>query len=121
MGKERSFSRLIWRLEIATIVMFLLGLLVAVFAYIANDHRTEEGRQARQALCVLRHDRENDLAVSRRRLATSQAFLREHPNGVDGIPRALIVKGVADARQEIETHEETLAALDLLHCPRVPK
>lgn len=50
--------------------------------------------QNKNALCALRGDLEM-------RVATSEAFLREHPDGVPGIPTKTIVDGIVNQRRTI--------------------
>jgi pyoverdine/dityrosine biosynthesis protein Dit1 len=52
---------------------------VVVYMYIQNRDRSSEGQQAKQALCVFRHDLEI-------RANATASFLKEHPQGIQGIP-----------------------------------
>jgi hypothetical protein len=81
----------------------------------ANDARTlshrvaavarqqaRDAAQATGALCTLRADLEQ-------RVASSEGFLREHPEGVAGIPARTIRESIANQRR-------TIAALSGLNC-----
>lgn len=54
------------------------------------------GEQAHNALCVLKGDYQTRLERSRR-------FLKENPNGVDGITPALIQQGIAQAQTTLDS------------------
>ena len=55
------------------------------------------------ALCNLRID-------VRQRVAGAEAFLKDHPDGIPGIP-------VATLRQSLDGQRRTVAALSTLNCP----
>lgn len=73
----------------ATVLLYLL--LGGAVVYVWHDSST-----TRDALCALR----GDLA---QRVASSEAFLREHPDGIVGIPPASIRSGIANQKRTIET------------------
>ena len=78
----------------------------------ANDIRTltlqtsADAKQTTAALCALRSDLE-------RRVATSEAFLAEHPHGIPGISAKQI-------RDGIRNQERTIRALSGIDCPKNP-
>lgn len=61
-------------------------------------------QQSTDALCALR----SDLV---KRVANSEAFLEEHPNGIAGIPAKTIQDG-------IDNQKQTIRALGDLSCPK---
>jgi hypothetical protein len=99
-----------------TALCILCALVVVVFVaptVLHNRATTERiddlSRQTRHdagvttaALCALRSDLE-------RRIASSQAFLREHPDGIPGIPARTI-------RDGIKNQERTIRALSRIDC-----
>ena len=98
------------RLVTATVVLYLglagLGVLV--------EYRTHESREviARvairtgEALCSFKTDIE-------RQVKASEKFLKDHPDGIPGIPAPLIKQG-------IDNRKQTLASLKPLECPLQP-
>ena len=70
---------------------------------------TQQARRAdraERALCILRSDLQT-------RVDTSIAFLKEHPDGIPGIPAATL-------QQSIDNQQRTILALQLLECPETP-
>lgn len=86
-------------LTVATIVLYLICIGVAVKVYTDNRSTTD-------ALCTLR----TDLV---KRVASSQNFLKEHPDGIPGISPKVIIDGIDNQQRSIE-------ALSGLHCPPIP-
>lgn len=64
--------------------------------------QAEAADRTEQALCILRADLEA-------RVATSQQFLADHPNGIPGI-------STSDLQQSIDNQTRTVLALQLLEC-----
>jgi len=91
----RSITRALRLLVVATVVLYLLVIAVAVRAYHDAD-------VSRGALCALREDLE-------KRVASSKDFLIENPGGIAGIPAKTI-------RDGIKNQERTIKALDGLSC-----
>lgn len=60
-----------------------------------------DGRQAHSALCAL-NQRNID------RIATSRQFLREHPEGIPGIPAKLIQDGIKSDQSTVNVLTRTL-------------
>lgn len=83
------------RLVVATVLLVVLELAIAGYAY-------WQANTANEALCALRAD----LAL---RAASSQAFLDKHPQGIPGIPAATIRDGIVN-------QQRTISALSVLHC-----
>ena|SRR5881394_2486643 len=73
----------------------------ADLAHRANE-QARQGAQARAAICALRED-------IVQRLATSKAFLAEHPQGIPGIPAATL-------QTSIDNENRTIAALSGVDC-----
>lgn len=78
-------------------------LLVVIAGALSNGwlfHKTSaqarQGLQAHAALCVFKHDLEV-------RAAGSRAFLREHPDGIPGIPASLIRNGLMNQQRTIDS------------------
>lgn len=82
---------------------------LAGFAWVIGGNRTNArlGKQAHDALCVVRVKVVRDIRKSR-------AFLRDNPKGIPGIPRKLI-------RDSITDDTETLRGLNLLDCVPPPE
>lgn len=45
-----------------------------------------------------------------KKLANAEAFLREHPNGIPGIPRSLVLRGIADEREIVDKTQPRVCA-----------
>lgn len=81
----------------------VIGSMAAVWEIRENTHRDlERSVQTTMALCTLRDDLQ-------RRVDQSTAFLKEHPNGIPGIPRETFLQGVKNQRSTID-------ALNALDC-----
>lgn len=88
---------------------FALLMIVVISMGLQQRHirqLSREGTQAHTALCVFRDDLQ-------RRVERSENFIKEHPEGVTGIP-------VATLQADVKNKKDTLASLDLLTCP-MPK
>jgi hypothetical protein len=72
------------------------------FGMYTNRKLGQQGRQAREGLCALKHDVEL-------RVDGAREFLKGNPNGVPGIPASVI-------RTSLKNQEATLRALHRLHC-----
>jgi hypothetical protein len=66
-------------------------------------NQADENSRASVALCALRVDLQ-------RRVAASEKFLAEHPNGIPGIPARTL-------RDSIDNQQRTISALVVLRCP----
>jgi hypothetical protein len=84
-----ELRRTLKRLVVATVVIYVVLLAVTGTTY--------------AALCALDHDLQN-------RVSDSQQFLKEHPRGIAGIPASAI-------RVSMNSQEDTIHTLDILHCP----
>jgi hypothetical protein len=84
-----EIRRTLKRLVAATVVVYVVIMIVTGTTY--------------AALCALDHDLEN-------RVSDSQQFLKEHPHGIAGIPASAI-------RVSMNSQEDTIHTLDILHCP----
>lgn len=71
---------------------------------------------ARQALCAQRADLDGRIASDTRSLERSRRFLREHPNGIPGIPARLIRQGIAEDAATLARSIQTRRNLSGLHC-----
>lgn len=104
-GPRASGLRLIRIVVVCVAVGTVINSTGGVLLFISNQARGEDIRslslQARHdasvttaALCALRVDLE-------RRVATSRAFLVEHPNGIPGIPARTIRDGIVNQGRTI--------------------
>src|SRR5438105_265152 len=107
--------RLLNWLAAATVVLYLAAIGFGVFVFLNARHTTNDLRDAARrnatavaALCAIRRAEGHRLAASEEKLRTSGDYLRQHPNGAPGIPRALIIKGIADAATEVRNEKQTL-------------
>jgi preprotein translocase subunit SecG len=95
------------RLTIWTVVLYITMFLFIGVTYLvrASDLEQVERQSNRNttAFCALRTDVEN-------RMASSQEFLEEHPNGIPGISAEQI-------QQSIRAQRSTFRALDVVVCP----
>jgi hypothetical protein len=87
---------------IAVVAVSFLVLVVMAWQIKATRDLAAQGEEAHVALCALRVDLE-------RRVQASQDFLREHPEGIPGIPTATIKQG-------IDNQKKTIDALGFLEC-----
>jgi hypothetical protein len=62
----------------------------------------ELARNLRLAICTLRHDRQ-------RAVRSTRDFLKQHPDGIPGIPRA-------DFLRNLHLQQETIQAFRFAHC-----
>lgn len=87
----------------ATLGLFACLLALAAFVFFDAKSRSQSiARESRTALCTFR----GDLI---QRVQTSEAFLRQHPEGILGIPPRVIQQGIDDQRR-------TIRALGNLRC-----
>ena len=109
--------RLIRLVLVAVAVGVTLNSAVAVSQFVRGEQRDQATRkltlQTRHdahvttaALCALRGDLE-------RRVASSRAFLAEHPDGIPGISAKVI-------RDGLRNQESTIRALSGIDCPTNP-
>lgn len=83
--------------------LFVFILTVLGFVIQRNHQLAAEGAQAHHVLCVVKSD-------YRQRLLDGEQFLRDHPNGIPGIPKAVIQNSVFNQRRTYE-------AMGSLSCP----
>lgn len=89
----------------AFLLVSLVATVVLAFAFYAihqNHSLARQGREAHDALCVLKADYRHRLRVGRR-------FLHEHPNGIPGVKVGVI-------RASVTNQKATLRSLKPLHC-----
>lgn len=99
-GKETTSTadilrKTLRRLTIATVVLYLALGGVALKIYL-------DGRTTTKALCSLRTDLTN-------RVLASIQFLKDHPQGIEGIPVKVIIDGISN-------QSRTIVALKDLSC-----
>lgn len=94
-------------LVIATVALYLTLAGLVVVAYLKFAQQSNDTEQlavtTTGALCALRFDLEN-------RVHESEKFLKDHPNGIDGIPAETF-------QQTIEGQRRTIASLSIIECP----
>lgn len=67
------------------------------------QRQTHRATKAATALCLLRHDLKD-------RVASAEQFLKNHPQGLAGIPAATI-------KSSVDGQRRTVKALSILKCP----
>lgn len=83
---------------------WMIAFTVVVFwMYIQNRDRSNEGKQAKEAFCIFKHD----LII---RARTTEAFLKENPKGIPGIPVSVL-------RTSLANQQATINSLKTLKCP----
>jgi hypothetical protein len=95
-----TLQRAMWWLAAATAFLYLAGGSLGVFLYVTErkaQHNTAK------ALCTFR----NDLST---RVHTTEKFLIDHPQGLDGLIPALL-------RSSLKNQRGTLNSLKHLDCP----
>lgn len=75
---------------------------VTIGGYFKLQALANQGHSVHAAVCVFRADLE-------KRVETSKQFLKEHPNGIPGIPASLI-------KNSIENIQKTIDSLKRLDC-----
>jgi hypothetical protein len=76
----------------------------------------KQNRTAVTGLCLLRDDLGKRIAASTKQISRSEQFLREHPNGIPGIPASLIREGLKSQMLVLNGQIRTLKALDVVKC-----
>lgn len=101
-----ELRRLLMHLTIATAALYAVVIVLIMFVWIDSGAKREalqtQTDRTNHALCTLRNDLD-------RRTIASKEFLREHPEGLPGIPAAVI-------RTSIQNQEQTIRALATLKC-----
>src|SRR5438128_2048335 len=95
MGMSKAPTIAYW------LVVFVAALALGSL-YLKMQTLSREGRQAHAAICTLRSDLE-------RRTQDSRDFLKQHPDGIPGIPASLI-------RNSIKNQQQTIDALRAASC-----
>jgi hypothetical protein len=100
-------DRVLGLVYLAVVPVVILAIVVggAIDHYRADSrvrHLAREGKQAHDAICVLRQDLQ-------RRVDNGEDFLQDHPEGFAGIPAAVLMKSIRDQKQ-------TLDALSAVRC-----
>lgn len=101
--RANSSPAAFWAL-VATFVAVLAGL---TFAIVNNRNLARDGKQAHDALCILKGDLEQ-------RVKSTQDFLNTHPQGFAGIDAATI-------QNSLNNQRATVDSLSLLDCVPPPK
>jgi cell division protein FtsX len=99
---EEIRTMLRW-LTIAVVVCLVVAVGVGLFAITLASRVADQTDRTNAALCTFRADIET-------RAIQTEEFLREHPEGVAGIPAATL-------RQSLKGQRSTVAALGSLNCP----
>jgi hypothetical protein len=94
------------RMTHATVVLYLALAMFGGVAWTIRAHDVSRVDQIantnQQALCAFRYDVEQ-------RVASSEQFLQDHPNGIPGISPAAI-------RSSLQAQRHTVEALSILEC-----
>lgn len=112
------------RIEVSFAVIVAVSFIVlAAFSYAIreNRHNARQGRDAHDALCIVRSKIVRDIAKGAAKVHRSEAFLVDHPRGIPGIPAKLIRAGIADDKASLQSDRGTLEALRVLDCVPPPK
>lgn len=100
------------RLSFAAMVAVMTGSVAFVgWQYDQTRTTARQGKLAHDALCAL-NQRNID------RIATSKEFLREHPNGIPGVPVKLIKDGIRADQSTVNILIRTLGACPVPPPPR---
>lgn len=108
-------ARMWRRIFVAWVIVFTVAVAWSIHATRSNTNQlrqavrenrrlAQEGKEAHISFCVLKHDLET-------RVNSSKDFLAEHPSGIPGVPRSVIL-------QSIKNQQATLNSLRRLRCPK---
>jgi hypothetical protein len=90
----------------ATVILYAALIGVGTFGYVSRSHDLAKLDQVttttKTALCLFRDNIE-------KQVATSEEFLKNNPDGIQGLPAATI-------QASIDRQKDTLKALDILEC-----
>lgn len=101
--KEVRSQKLLRRVVIVWICLFTPSVL---YLYHRNTELAREGKQAKFAFCVFKHDLEV-------RSKATQDFLRDHPGGIPGLPKAVF-------QNSVRNQQATIMSLQSLDCTNIP-
>ena len=106
---ESDLQRGLRALVIATVTLYIVLLVVGIYFFVDSSNRRTEleevARSTNGALCSLRADME-------RRVAASEDFLKDNPNGIPGISNE-------DIQTALANQKRTIDALGNLDCARL--
>jgi hypothetical protein len=95
------------RLVVATVAVYVALAGVGGYVFVQGNHQQavieSTVDSTTKALCTFVNDLES-------RVRTSQAFLKENPDGIPGIPVKIL-------RDSIRNQQRTIDALSVLECP----
>jgi hypothetical protein len=90
----------------ATVILYAALIGVGTYGYVSRSHDLAKINQVttttKTALCLFRDNIE-------KQVATSEEFLKNNPDGIQGLPAATI-------QASIDRQKDTLKALDILEC-----
>jgi len=85
---SKQIKRLVW----LVVALYLIQAGVSVYFFLAARDQREKlavvAVSTARGLCAIRHDAENSVQQS-------QDFLKDHPNGIPGISRKLLLRSIA--------------------------
>ena len=82
-----------------------------------NEMFLSDGIDAKQALCSIRVREASVLVTEDAAIARAEQFLRDNPQGIPGVPNALILQGLKDRKATQETRRAELRILARIDCP----
>lgn len=104
--RHSAVGRAIRSIMINEVLLYVLVFGAILFVYhdaqVKRDRLADKAERANVALCALRADLKT-------RIASSEKFLADHPNGFAGIPAAQI-------QTSLDGQQRTVIALSILKC-----
>jgi hypothetical protein len=74
--------------------------------------------ESRAALCSFVTDLKGRVEDQKRTIARTEKYLREYPNGIPGVPIALLRQGLQNNRNTLRNQRATVRSFTDLKCPR---
>lgn len=94
------YRRAVWAFLLPTAALLIAISGFFVLLYIEGEHRENERRHARRVFCEeLEKVKRVQRADLTRRINEAEAFLRDNPAGLAGIPADVIQRGIEGNRQ----------------------
>lgn len=72
--------------------------------------------QLNRAVCAWRNDLQDRAVDQRRSIAKTERFLKEHPEGIPGVPVKLLKDGLRDSRASLKNLRSTITAFEEIDC-----
>ncbi len=103
-------------LKIGLITWIVVFSILVSWAIRSNRQLAQQGRQARDAICVLRIDLQSRIKTSEERIANSITFLDKHPNGAFGLSKDEIQATIDSDLRAVDGQRMTLKSLSIVKC-----